>query len=258
MSRPFFRSRSRARGFTLIELLVAITVMALLAVLSWRGLDGMSRAREQARIRGDEVLALQAGLAQWGTDLDSITERLNTTALDWDGRALRMTRRSSGNARDGLRVAAWTRRVQPDGNTWWLRWESGPLVSLAQWTQAWNQASLWAQNPGDTERRNEVAVARADAMQLFYYRNNAWTNPLSSGDGATSTSTTNTTGTANAATSTGQTSAAAAAAAAALISPTGVSTLPDGVRLVLTLSAGQAFSGNITRDWVSPRVAGEP
>ena len=236
--------RRANRGFTLIELLVAITIMALLAVLSWRGLDGMSRARDQARIRGDEVLALQAGLAQWGTDLDSITERPNTTPLDWDGRALRMTRRSSGSAAEGLRVAAWTRRALADGNTWWLRWESGPLVSLAQWTQAWNQAALWAQNPGDAERVREVAVARADAMQLFYYRNNAWTNPLSSGDGNTAGGT--------------QPVSAAAAAAAAAPGPIGQTLLPDGVRLVLTLSAGQAFSGPVTRDWVAPRLAGEP
>ena len=35
-----------SRGFTLIELLVAIAVMALMAILSWRGLDGMSRATD--------------------------------------------------------------------------------------------------------------------------------------------------------------------------------------------------------------------
>ena len=209
----------RPHGFTLIELLVAITIMAVLAVLSWRGLDGMSRAREQAAIRGDEVLALQAGLAQWGTDLDSITARPHTTPLDWDGRALRLTRRSSGAASEGLRVVAWSRRTLADGNSWWMRWESGPLVSLAQWNQAWNQAALWAQNPGDAERQREVPVARAEGWQIFYYRNNAWTNPLSAGDAA----------------------------------PVA---LPDGVRLVLNLSAGQAFAGTLTRDWVSPQLAG--
>lgn len=42
------RMQKRARitsGFTLIELLVAITVMAIVAVLGWRGLDGIVRAR---------------------------------------------------------------------------------------------------------------------------------------------------------------------------------------------------------------------
>ena len=37
----------RAGGFTLIELLVAISLMALMAALSWRGLDGMTRAQTQ-------------------------------------------------------------------------------------------------------------------------------------------------------------------------------------------------------------------
>ncbi|HTI16414.1 MAG TPA: prepilin-type N-terminal cleavage/methylation domain-containing protein [Trinickia sp.] len=36
----------RARGFTLIELMVAITIMAVIAVLSWRGLEQVVRARQ--------------------------------------------------------------------------------------------------------------------------------------------------------------------------------------------------------------------
>ncbi|MFL9993333.1 prepilin-type N-terminal cleavage/methylation domain-containing protein [Paraburkholderia sediminicola] len=40
------RGRMGARGFTLIELLVAIAIMAVIAVLSWRGLDQIIRGRE--------------------------------------------------------------------------------------------------------------------------------------------------------------------------------------------------------------------
>ncbi|SDD35249.1 PulJ/GspJ family protein [Paraburkholderia lycopersici] len=36
----------RPRGFTLIELLVAIAIMAVVAILSWRGLDEIVRGRE--------------------------------------------------------------------------------------------------------------------------------------------------------------------------------------------------------------------
>ena len=71
-----------ARGFTLIELLVAISVMALIAILSWRGLDGMVRAQESTRQRADEMLVLQAALGQWGTDLDALMPVANTTPLD--------------------------------------------------------------------------------------------------------------------------------------------------------------------------------
>src|SRR6218665_362875 len=59
------RRSCRQQGFTLIELLLAIGVMALLAVLSWRGLDGMVRAQETTRQRADEMLVLQAALGQW-------------------------------------------------------------------------------------------------------------------------------------------------------------------------------------------------
>ncbi|NPT54517.1 PulJ/GspJ family protein [Paraburkholderia elongata] len=40
------RGRSGACGFTLIELLVAIAIMAVIAVLSWRGLDQIIRGRQ--------------------------------------------------------------------------------------------------------------------------------------------------------------------------------------------------------------------
>ncbi|MFM0319594.1 prepilin-type N-terminal cleavage/methylation domain-containing protein [Paraburkholderia nemoris] len=40
------RGRSGTRGFTLIELLVAIAIMAVIAVLSWRGLDQIIRGRQ--------------------------------------------------------------------------------------------------------------------------------------------------------------------------------------------------------------------
>jgi general secretion pathway protein J len=39
------RRRFGARGFTLIELLVAIAILAVIAVLSWRGLDQIIRGR---------------------------------------------------------------------------------------------------------------------------------------------------------------------------------------------------------------------
>ncbi|MFM0755057.1 PulJ/GspJ family protein [Paraburkholderia strydomiana] len=40
------RRRAGAYGFTLIELLVAIAIMAVIAVLSWRGLDQIIRGRQ--------------------------------------------------------------------------------------------------------------------------------------------------------------------------------------------------------------------
>jgi general secretion pathway protein J len=40
-----YRIRSGQRGFTLVELMIAISVLAMIAVLGWRGLDSIGRAR---------------------------------------------------------------------------------------------------------------------------------------------------------------------------------------------------------------------
>ncbi len=229
-----------SHGFTLIELLVAISVMALMAVLSWRGLDGMTRAQAQLQQRADDVLTLQAGLNQWGADLDAIIQFPQTPALDWDGRALRMTRRgivASGanptqpaSVEDVVRVVAWSRR-DLDGTGQWLRWQSPPLQTRGDIQAAWALAAQWAQNPGEAEKRNEVRVTPLAQWQVFFYRGGAWSNPLSSSGNS---------------------------APATPAVPTGAPDLsiPDGVRVVLTLPAGQAISGVLTRDWVRPTLGG--
>jgi general secretion pathway protein J len=208
------------RGFTLIELLVAITVMALMAILSWRGLDGMNRAQLQTQARADEVMVLQAGLAQWKADLDAMAESPQIGTLDWDGRVLRITRRGTVGTGDGLRVVAWTRRT--GDRSAWLRWQSPALTTLGEWQSNWSQAERWAQNPGDEEKKREVSIVPLEDWQLFYFRGGAWSNPLSSDGPAT----------------------------------TAKPAIPEGIRMVLTLSPGQALSGSLTLDWIRPSVGG--
>ena len=253
-------------GFTLIELLVAVSIMALMTLLSWRGLDGMTRAQGQLAQRADEVLTLQAGLNQWATDLDAMVQLPQTQALEWDGRALRMTRHkaavpgfaanvttnstansgasvaygSSASGTDaasaeGILVVAWARR-DIDGSGQWLRWQSPPLKTRGDVQNAWGLAAQWAQNPGDEEKKREVRVGAMAQWQIFFYRGGAWTNPLSS---------------------TGTPLPGAAGVLLGIGAPSGVDvSVPDGVRLVMTLPPGQALSGVITRDWVRPTLGG--
>lgn len=218
----------RARGFTLVELLVSLFVLALLASLSWRGIDGMVRARQQTEARADEVLALQTGLAQWGADLDAIVEFAPSSALDWNGRVLRLTRRSSLSPSEGVRVVGWARR---DGR--WLRWQSVPVTTRGDLDAAWQQADFWSQNPSDAMRSQEVVIGPLEDWQIFFFRNDAWTNPLSSAEA---------------------TPAPAPAGAAPGAAP--ASKLPQGVRLILQLPPGRAISGRLQRDWVHPTVGG--
>ncbi len=63
------RCTVRSRGFTLIELLVAVGLMAVLAVLSWRGLETILQSRERLVSSSDELRALTQALSQLEEDL---------------------------------------------------------------------------------------------------------------------------------------------------------------------------------------------
>jgi general secretion pathway protein J len=226
-------SAHRPNGFTLIELLVAIFIMSLLALMSWRGIDSMARAQEASRERADHVATLQTALAQWQADLDQAFQTPSLNAIDFDCRMLRITRRYSDTE---LRVVGWARRGVGEQNRW-LRWQSPPVNDRTALQNAWQEAGRWAENAGDAERKRETEIAAIDDWQIFYYRNNAWSNPCSSAGAAT---------------------APPPPPTVPGATPTSVATVlappPDGVRLVLKLSQGQALAGTLTRDWVRPNI----
>jgi general secretion pathway protein J len=217
---------SPSRGFTLVELLVALFALALLAVLGWRGLDGMVRAQSQLQARADQVLALQVGLAQWTADLDALEALPRITPLDWNGQVLRLVRRSTqdtASSADGVVVAAWTRRTV-EGQGMWLRWQSPALTRRAEVEQAWSQAENWAREPSDIDRAGEVRVMPLNQWRVLYFADASWREATPGDPQDTETQRPST--------------------------PT-----PDGVRLMLTLPPGGPLAGAITLDWVNPRVS---
>jgi general secretion pathway protein J len=217
--------RGTARGFTLVELLVALMVMALLSLMSWRGLDAMGRAQSQTQARADDVMALQSGLAQWGADLDAMVTELafarniNSLAapMEWNGQVFRITRFSNSGTASGLRVVAWA-LGEDQGRKAWLRWQSPLLQSRADLQQAWLQAAAWAQSPTPANRALQVSIVPLVDWQIFYYRGDAWSNPGSSTEAATAN--------------------------------------PDGVRLLLNLPEDLPLAGTLTRDWIRPTAVG--
>jgi general secretion pathway protein J len=172
---------SKQQGFTLIELLIAITLMAVMAGLGWRGLDGLMRSRDINQTRVDQTAVLQTVLAQWRSDLDHVTAvpSISDAGLAWDGQTLRITRRASTPMADGsdagLWVVAWTRR---DGR-WW-RWQSPALQNRRSLLEAWARAERWGKNTGADDQNFETPLVAIDQWQISYFRGNAWTNPLSS------------------------------------------------------------------------------
>lgn len=61
--------RIAALGFTLIELLVAITLLAVVSLLSWRGLDAVMQSRDRIAAASDELRALSLAFSQLDEDL---------------------------------------------------------------------------------------------------------------------------------------------------------------------------------------------
>ena len=224
---------SGQRGFTLVELLVAMALLAVLSLLSWRGLDVLWRTREHTQAQVVRVAALHTVLAQWQSDLDALqgVAGLSASGLQWDGLTLRLIRRPAAGAVDadrGLSVVAWTARGGQ-----WLRWQSAPSVQRAELQRAWAQAQQWGRSvdgqAGATVLSNAEApgvgwrLVPLEGWQLFYFRGNAWTNPLSAAgtsDNAASSSIPD--------------------------------TAPDAIRLQLDLPADSGLPGRLVLDWVRP------
>lgn len=200
-SRPSRPSRP-PQGFTLVEVLVALTIMAVLSVMAWQGIDAMARTRESSSAAVDRTLRTQTAIAQWERDLQALQNTRSVPPLSFDGATLRLTREADG----GIQLVAWTIRDK----AWW-RWASPAVTRTDELQEHWLRSQQLLGNEPGTLR----VIGQVQGMQVYFYRGNGWANAQSTGD-----------------------LAAPPPLPGASAPARSVETLPGGVRLVLATSAG--------------------
>ena len=88
------RASRAAGGFTLIELLVAIAILAVIAVLSWRGLDQIARGREAISNQMEDERVFAQFFDQLRTDVREAAtdDEVGQPAISVGGAALQIVR----------------------------------------------------------------------------------------------------------------------------------------------------------------------
>lgn len=207
---------TKHRGFTLIEVLVALFVMALLAAMAWRGVDGISRTRTAGQERMELTLRLDTVLMQWEQDLTALHDSVAVPPLAFNGATLRLTRRTEG----GVQLVVWSLR---EGE--WLRWAGPSITRAGELQDQWVRSQQFL----GTEARQLHALKGVSGWQLYCFRGSTWSNCQSSGD--------------------------VVQAPGKGASAPQRQQLPTGVRLVLSFS-GSPLQGSLTRDIVlTPQAA---
>lgn len=218
------KRRRSTQGFTLVEVLVALTLMAAMAVMAWRGIDAMLRSREisQASLLRSE--RLHTVLAQWEQDLRSLQDSSTLNPLSFDGISLLLTRRQ----REGMQVVSWNLR---DGRLY--RWES-PVVTTQS---ALIEAYARSQQALLQDSQQQVVMEGVASWQMFFYRGNAWSNAQSSDD----------IGSEEKPTGAPPSAASGASSQGGTPPPSPRRLLPSGVRMQLDFAAGSGLDGRLVR-----------
>ena len=159
---------SRARGFTLVELLVAISILAIVAVLGWRGLDGIVRARVALTQQMETTRGMQLAFAQMQSDCEHIAQRdvvdQRPYLLVGADRLTLVREVFTENQPSRLQVVAY--RIV---NGTLMRRESQATRDLVQLD------ALWQAVTSDADTNPAVAIQTGvTGMQVATWLNNSW------------------------------------------------------------------------------------
>ena len=165
--------RCGVNGFTLVEVLVALLIMAVLAALSWRGVDAMVASRDATSQALDRSTRLNTVITQWQQDLEALYDRADVPGvptISFDGQSVRLVR----TAPEGLRLVTWALR----SGTW--QRHVSPVTTLAS---ALQEHWLRSQQLQGREIEQLTLLDGLVEWQIYYFRGNAWSN-AQSGAGA--------------------------------------------------------------------------
>jgi general secretion pathway protein J len=158
----------RESGFTLIELLVAISILAMVAVLGWRGLDGIVRARVALTEQMEMTRGMQLAFAQMQSDcehaVDATLMGRRPYLLQAENRVTLVRTVFNENEPARLQVIAY-RLV--DGRL--MRRESNTTRDLVELD------ALWQASVSDTDPTPPVTLqGGVTSMGVRVWQNNAW------------------------------------------------------------------------------------
>ena len=162
------RAPSTSRGFTLVELLVAISILAIVAVLGWRGLDSIVRARASLTTQMETTRGMQLAFAQLQSDCEHITTAsvINNRPflLTGNDRITMVREVFTENQPSRLQVVAY--RVT---NGVLVRRESNVTRDLAELDALWQAAVSDTATDGSVGLQTGVA-----GMQVLVWQNGGW------------------------------------------------------------------------------------